>query len=80
MSDKLLAVWKNGWLWAGVAGILLCIIVLVALLVIKQCLCESKRKLKYTPIDVERYGSHTPVTDKHRADMEAKYGRLSKDY
>lgn len=57
------------------------IVFLVGAIVVKQCLCEKKRKLKYNKLDVEsRYGSSTPITDQHRADMEAKYGKLSRDY
>lgn len=74
-------VWTNKWLWIGLGIILVVILVLIGLLVVKQCFCERKRKMKYNKLDIENtYGSHAPVTEKHRADMEAKYGKLSSDY
>mmetsp|Transcript_35460 Transcript_35460/g.60783 ORF Transcript_35460/g.60783 Transcript_35460/m.60783 type:complete len:134 (+) Transcript_35460:72-473(+) len=74
-------IWQSPWFWIIVGIVLILIVFLVGAIVVKQCLCEKKRKLKYNKLDVEsRYGSSTPITDQHRADMEAKYGKLSRDY
>lgn len=68
--------YQHYWFWALVALVFLACTGLILACVVKSCLCQKKKSMKYIA-PTKTYGTNTPVTDKHRAEMEAKYGKFS---
>mmetsp|Transcript_746 Transcript_746/g.2687 ORF Transcript_746/g.2687 Transcript_746/m.2687 type:complete len:172 (-) Transcript_746:64-579(-) len=67
--------YQHYWFWALVALVFLGCTLLILGCVLKSCMCQHKKSMKYQA-PTKTYGTNTPVTDKHRAEMEAKYGKF----